>query len=95
MEFSADQHAALKKYCEELGIAYSTSVWELVSAKEIAALNPILIKIPSACNLNFEMLEWLADNYKGEIHLSFGMTSKEEEEKIVGLFEKRIEQKTW
>lgn len=89
LEFTADQHRDLKAYCEELGIAYSTSVWELVSAKEIAALNPILIKIPSACNLNFEMLGWLADNYSGEIHLSFGMTSKEEEKKIIDFFEEK------
>ena len=33
------------------------------------------------------MLEWLCDNYKGEIHLSFGMTTKEEEEQIVSFFE--------
>ena len=33
------------------------------------------------------MLQWLCDNYKGEIQLSFGMTTHEEEEKIVQLFE--------
>ena len=87
MEFTAAQHAELKAYCEECGVVYSTSVWDLTSAKEIAALNPELIKIPSACNLNKPMLEWLCDNYKGEIHLSFGMTTKEEEEQIVSFFE--------
>jgi N-acetylneuraminate synthase len=34
------------------------------------------------------MLQWLCDNYSGEIQLSFGMTSHEEEEQIVSLFEK-------
>ena len=87
LEFTAAQHAELKAYCEECGVVYSTSVWDLTSAKEIAALNPELIKIPSACNLNKPMLEWLCDNYKGEIHLSFGMTTKEEEEQIVSFFE--------
>lgn len=87
LEFTAAQHAELKAYCEECGVVYSTSVWDLTSAKEIAALNPELIKIPSACNLNRPMLEWLCDNYKGEIHLSFGMTTKEEEEQIVSFFE--------
>jgi N-acetylneuraminate synthase len=46
-----------------------------------------LIKIPSACNLNKEMLEYLCDNFMGEIHLSFGMTTHEEEEQIVSFFE--------
>ena len=56
LEFTAEQHGQLKKYCEEIGIIYSTSVWELTSAKEIAELHPKLIKIPSACNNNYEML---------------------------------------
>ena len=87
LEFTADQHAQLKKWCDEAGIIYSTSVWDLTSAKEITPLNPLFIKIPSACNTHYEMLRWLCQNYKGEIHLSFGMTTKEEEEKIVSLFE--------
>lgn len=88
LEFSIDQHEQLKKWCEEFGITYSTSVWDLTSAKEIASLNPVFIKIPSACNNHFEMLQWLCDNYQGEIQLSFGMTTHEEEEQIVQLFEK-------
>ncbi len=87
LEFSVEEHRQLKAWCEEYGIEYSTSVWDLTSAKEIASLEPSLIKIPSACNLNRELLEWLCDNYKGEIHLSFGMTTKQEEEEIVSLFE--------
>lgn len=87
LEFTVDQHAQLKEWCEEAGIIYSTSVWDMTSAKEIASLKPQFIKIPSACNTHFEMLQWLCDNYKGEIQLSFGMTSREEEEEIVKLFE--------
>ncbi len=88
LEFDVDQHAQLKKWCEEAGIIYSTSVWDLTSAKEITSLHPQFIKIPSACNTHFEMLQWLCDNYEGEIQLSFGMTTKDEEEKVVQLFEK-------
>lgn len=88
LEFTVDQHAQLKEWCEEFGITYSTSVWDLTSAKEIAGLNPQFIKIPSACNNHFEMLQWLCDNYKGEIQISVGMTTHEEEEQIVQLFEK-------
>lgn len=88
LEFTADQHKQLKQWCEECGITYATSVWDLTSAKEIAALRPEYIKIPSACNNHYEMLQWLCDNYEGEIQLSFGMTTHAEEEKIVELFEK-------
>jgi len=89
LEFDLDQHKQLKKWCEELGIEYSTSVWDVTSAKEIITLNPKLIKVPSACNLNKELLEYIADNYEGEIHLSFGMTTQDEEEKIVAFFESK------
>lgn len=88
LEFTVEQHAQLKKWCEDIGIIYATSVWDMTSAKEIADLHPKFIKIPSACNNNFEMLQWLCDNYEGEIQISFGMTTHEEEKQIVGLFEK-------
>ncbi len=86
LEFDLDQHKELKMFCEDINIEYSTSVWDLISAKEITSLNPRLIKIPSACNNNFPMLEWLCENYKGEIHVSTGMTTKAEIEKIYNLF---------
>lgn len=89
LEFNLEQHRVLKQCCEEMGITYSTSVWDMTSAKEITSLNPQSIKIPSACNNYYRMLEWLCDNYGGEIHISLGMTTHEEEEKIVKLFEKK------
>lgn len=88
LEFTSDQHAQLKEWCEESGITYSTSVWDLTSAKEISQLKPRFIKIPSACNTNFAMLNWLCDNYSGEIQISFGMTTHKEELEIMDLFAK-------
>ena len=69
------------------GVIYSTSVWDLTSAREIVSLDPEFIKVPSACNLNRNLLAYLCDNYGGKIHLSFGMTDHAEEEKIVSFFE--------
>ncbi|WP_282054299.1 N-acetylneuraminate synthase family protein [Maribacter luteus] len=89
LEFDLDQHGILKDYCEEVGITYSTSVWDTTSAEEIASLNPDFIKIPSACNNHFEMLDWLCKNYKGEIHISTGMTTKSEIEILVDFFTER------
>lgn len=89
LEFTKEQHMELKNYCEEMGITYSTSVWDLTSAREITELEPELIKIPSACNNNYEMINWLCDNYKGEIHVSLGMTTHTEEKDLVELFENK------
>lgn len=88
LEFDIQQHRALKEFCEEIDIDYSTSVWDVTSAKEITALKPKFIKIPSACNNNIKMLEWLCENYKGEIHISTGMTTKSEIDDIVSFFKK-------
>ena len=88
LEFSLDQHKQLKEWCEEVGITYATSVWDMTSAKEIASLKPKFIKIPSACNNHLAMLQWLCDNYEGEIQVSLGMTTHKEEENLVRLFEK-------
>jgi sialic acid synthase len=86
LEFDVQQHAELKNYCEEVGVVYSTSVWDLTSAKEITSLNPAFIKIPSACNNNYKMLDWLCEHYSGEIHISTGMTTKNETDDLVAFF---------
>ena len=88
LEFDLEQHRQLKAWAEEFGLIYSSSVWDLTSAKEIASLEPVDIKIPSACNTHFEMLTWLCRNYPGEIQISVGMTTLEEEKEIVDLFVK-------
>ena len=93
LEFDINQHKELKEYAEGLGLIYSTSVWDTTSAKEIISLNPVLIKVPSACNNHFDMLKVLRDEYKGEVHISFGMTTKEEEEGIVSFFEEEDQAK--
>jgi sialic acid synthase len=87
LEFTQDQHCELKNYCENVGIHYSTSVWEINSAKMIFELKPSFIKVPSACNNNFEMLKLLRDEYQGEVQISFGMTTKAEAEEVIKFFE--------
>lgn len=89
LELPFERHQELKPFCEDIGIKYSCSVWDLTSAKQIASLEPEHIKIPSACNLNFEMLEYLCNHYRGEIIVSVGMTDRQEEEEIVSFFEKK------
>jgi N-acetylneuraminate synthase len=83
LEFDLDQHRQLKRWCSEFGIGYSTSVWDLTSAREIASLEPDYIKIPSACNLRFDLLRELARIYAGDLHVPLGMTTPEEVARIV------------
>jgi sialic acid synthase len=89
LEFDLDQHRQLKAWCEESDVIYATSVWDLTSAREIVSLEPALIKIPSATNTHVELLEYLCADYGGEIHISMGMTTRQEEQELVAFFEAR------
>ena len=82
LELSQDQHAELKKYCEKIGIIYSTSVWDETSTKEIVELNPDFIKIPSACNHRLDLIDYIYDNSKCGIHISTGMTNHVERDSL-------------
>jgi sialic acid synthase len=88
LEFSIDQHRELQSYCNDYGIEYSSSVWDLRSAKEVCSLSPTTIKVPSACNTNDVLLNYLCENFKGEIHVSLGMTKRSEEERLINLLVK-------
>ena len=89
LEFSVDQHRELKRYCDELGIGYGCSVWDITAAKEILSLDPTYLKIPSATNTNQELLSYICAHYSGQVHISLGMTTHQEENAIVKLFEKK------
>lgn len=86
LEFSVNQHKELKELCDSLNMIYSCSVFDIISAKQIISLNPKILKIPSGCNQNFELLKYLCENYGGEIHVSLGMTSYEDVQKIFEIF---------
>jgi len=82
LELDMDEHRELKKFCEQQGVEYSCSVWDTTAAMQIAELKPSFIKIPSACNLDFDMINVLLSCYKGDIHISLGMTTANERERI-------------
>lgn len=88
LELTLDQNKDLKMICEDHGVIYSTSVWDYTSAKEIINLNPKLIKVPSAINTDERVLNVLFNEFKGEIHISLGMTTLEEENNIIDLAKK-------
>jgi len=83
LELSESDHRKLKETCENRGIAYSSSVWDCPSAVTIAGLEPSFIKVPSACNQDFALIDWLCANYAGGLHISLGMTTREEEALLI------------
>lgn len=85
LEFDVEQHKVLIQACHDRGIEYSTSVWDLTSAKEMAP-HCQWLKVPSACNLNKALLLHLCREFEGKIHVSTGMTTREEIDQIVSLF---------
>ena len=72
LEFSVCQHQELKTHCESLGIGYATSVWDLTSAQQIVAIEPNYVKVPSATNQHYEVLAYLCDHFRGQIHVFLG-----------------------
>jgi len=87
LELSLEDHKMLQDHCKKIGLEYSCSVWDTTSAKEIVTLNPCLIKVGSPSNQHWELQKVLRDEYAGEVHISTGMTTKEEIEKIVQFWE--------
>jgi len=87
LELTIEQHAELKAHSDEIGLGYSCSVWDVTSAKELVTINPDLIKVGSPSNQHWEMQKILRDDYSGDVHISTGMTTKAEVEKIVSFWE--------
>lgn len=87
LELNLEDHKVLQAHCKSIGLEYSCSVWDTTSAKEIVTLNPVLIKVGSPSNQHWELQKVLRDEYTGEVHISTGMTTKEEIEKIVKFWE--------
>jgi len=83
LELNIEEHNELKQYCESIDIEYSTSVWDITSAKTIIDINPYKIKIPSACNKNIKLINFLLNNFKGQIHISTGMLAGEDLENLI------------
>jgi sialic acid synthase SpsE len=86
LELSLEEHRKLKDYCDERGVTYASSVWDIPSLRDIASLEPAYLKIPSATNTNLELLEETCRTFGGKIHVSLGMTTRAEEEQMMALF---------
>jgi len=93
LEFTVKQHKKILSYCKKKKIEYMCSAWDLTSLKELISLKIKHIKIPSACNNNYELLTHLFRKFNGFCHISLGMTTNIEEQKIINLSRKYKKQK--
>jgi sialic acid synthase len=85
LEFNIEQHVELAEYCFLNKIKYGCSVWDMTAAQEIVGrIDPPIIKIPSACNLDKDMIKWVFGNSTGKVHISMGMTTQKEKAMIMG-----------
>jgi len=90
LELTIEDHIAIKNACDTMRVKYGCSVWDIDSARDIIGLKPYLLKIPSACNLNYNLIEYCLDNHEGDLHVSLGMTSLIQRE---SLYRKYISEK--
>jgi sialic acid synthase len=88
LEFPIEVHAELKSYCEAKGTRYATSVWDVTSAREVGRLGCDYVKVPSACNTHVRLLEVLRDESRSDVHVSLGMTTTAETDRVLEVFKR-------
>lgn len=92
LELSIDQHKILYDYSLNQHVKYSLSVWDLTSAKEVVNnLSLDYIKIPSACNLHFDLIDYISQSSSVDIHISLGMIDVEIDSVINFLLSKNLQ----
>lgn len=91
LELSIEDHKQLKTTCEQQGLGYACSVWDIPSARQIISLQPDYLKIPSPKNNDWKLLDFVFKNFAGDVHISLGMLSRLEVEEFIRQTELRGE----
>lgn len=82
LEFSEKQYKEIDKYCEEKGIAWFASVWDMDSAKFLESMFCGIVKIPSAKICDNELLTYCRKTFPVML-MSTGMSTEEEIEESI------------
>ena len=85
IEFDQDEYLEIDKYCEELGIEWFASAWDLNSQEFLQQFNCKFNKVASAMIVNQDLLRMIAKEGK-HTFISTGMSSYEDIEKAVNIF---------
>ncbi|WBW95440.1 N-acetylneuraminate synthase [Oceanirhabdus sp. W0125-5] len=86
LEIGYSEHRILMDYCEEVGIDFLTSPFDLESIKELCELGLELIKIPSPEITNLPYLRKVAETNK-KVILSTGMSDMDEVKSAIEVLE--------
>ena len=78
LELSVESHIAMAEECRRLGILYGCSVWDEASLHDMLQVKPDFVKIPSACCLDFTLIERGISSFPCKLHISNGMTTGED-----------------
>ena len=80
-ELSFDDHIFIKLQCNKYNIKPLFTVFDLDSAEELKALNIESVKIASPDANNFELIEYVIENFN-DVFISTGMHNKREIKKL-------------
>ena len=83
LDLSKKEHIELKSFVEYNGMKYACSVCDDRALAEIIEVKPDYIKVPSALNHDLRFINKIATTWDGMIHISLGMTSKDEVERLM------------
>lgn len=86
LELDYDDFIFLDNLCKKLNIEWFTSVLDKVSLDFILQFDPKIIKIPSTISDHKDYIEYVANNFNGEIVLSTGMTDIKYEKWVLETF---------
>lgn len=87
LEFGEKEYDIIDKYCNERGISWFASPWDLDSVSFLKKYKLKYNKVPSALLTHKELLEAIATEKK-HTFISTGMSSLEEIEKAISIFKK-------
>lgn len=82
LELTVDEHAELKDHAESLGLTYFVSAWDEVSARQMLELGIEIMKIPSACITDRNLLA-VCDEAGIPVIASVGMSTLQEIDALV------------
>jgi YrbI family 3-deoxy-D-manno-octulosonate 8-phosphate phosphatase len=82
VEFGPDEYAQIAKYCDERGLHWFASPWDVPSVEFLEAMDVVTHKVASASVTDLELLRALAATGK-PIFLSTGMSTLEEIDRAV------------
>jgi N-acetylneuraminate synthase len=87
IELGKEEYDFIDSYCKQKPLSWSASPWDYDSVDFLLGYDLPYIKIPSALNTNFELVEYICKTGIPVI-ASTGMSSLEETDKLVNLLNK-------